>query len=232
MKIEDRALEIVKDGMVLGLGTGHAASAFVLALGVRVSQGLSVRGVPTSIATAQLAKSVGISLVDLAHVDHIDVTFDGADAVNPALDLIKGLGGALLREKIVAASSEFLVILVGESKLTDRLGIGYCSVLPIEVVPFGLPLVERSINRLGHKGALRLRDGQPFMTDNGNFTIDLDISAGLENPVALDSDLRNIPGVVETGLFLGMARTVLIELENGTVDSRSRPPTLIKPSKP
>lgn len=223
MKIEQQALRFVADGMDLGLGTGHAASDFVRALGERVKAGLSIRGVPTSVSTAQLAKSVGIPLVDLAHVDHIDITFDGADAVDPDLDLIKGLGGALLREKIVAASSERLVILVGANKLTDRLGTGYCRVLPIEVVPFGLPLVERSLRALGLKANLRLREGQPFMTDNGNFTVDLDISAGLDDPAALDSSLRRIPGVVETGLFLSMASTILIEHPDGSVETRHRP---------
>ncbi len=223
MKIEQRALEIVADGMVLGLGTGHAASDFVRALGEQVKAGLSIRGVPTSVSTAQLAKAVGIPLVDLAHVDHIDVTFDGADAVDPDLDLIKGLGGALLREKIVAASSERLVILVGSNKLTNRLGTGYCRVLPVEVVPFGLPLIERSLHSLGLKPSLRLRDDQPFMTDNGNFTVDLDITHGLDDPAALDSSLRRIPGVVETGLFLSMASTILIEHPDGSVETRNRP---------
>jgi ribose 5-phosphate isomerase A len=222
VSIAEKALELVVDGTVIGLGTGQAASEFVRRLGQQVREGLDVRGIATSRATEALAREVGVPLLGLGDVEEIDATFDGADAVDPQLDLIKGLGGALLREKIVAASSRTLIILVGEEKLTDRLGRGYCRQLPVEVVPFGLPLVQRKLARLGLQAELRAQEGQPIPTDNGNYTIDVDLSTLDAEPGELNDRIRAIPGVVETGFFLGMAGRVLIGRDDGSVELRQR----------
>ena len=223
MTIVEKALERVKDGTVIGLGTGHAASDFVRLLGQHVRNGLDVRGIATSRATEALAREVGVPLLGLGAVEEIDATFDGADAVDPSLDLIKGLGGALLREKIVAVSSRELVIMIGHEKQTDRLGQGYCRVLPVEIVPFGLPLVRRRIEAMRLRSELRMKEGQPVPTDNDHYTLDVMIDH-LDRPlIEVEPALRIIPGVVETGLFRGMAGTVLIQHEDGAVEVLDRP---------
>jgi ribose 5-phosphate isomerase A len=204
-----RAVEEVEDGSVLGLGTGRAAAAFVRVLGARVAEGLRVRGVPTSEATAALARDLGIPLVELHEVAELDATFDGADEVDPQLDCIKGYGGALVREKIVAASSRRLVILVGAEKLVPTLGTR--GKLPVEVVPFGVPLCRRRLQAMGLDAALRLgEDGEPIATDNGNCVLDCKIGP-LDDPVGLDRAIQALPGVLGTGLFLGMAQEVIVE---------------------
>lgn len=204
----EMALEFIKDGDVVGLGTGRAATAFVRALGDAVKAGLRVTGVSTSQVTAALAAQLGIPLATLEEVSSIDVTFDGADEVDPKLDLIKGYGGAHVREKIVAASSRRLVILVGAEKLVPVLGSR--GILPVEVVPFGLSLCRRRLMELGCHPTLREHDGQPFVTDNGNHILDCGISPLLE-PAAFEQTILGIPGVVGTGLFIGMADTVLVQ---------------------
>jgi ribose 5-phosphate isomerase A len=206
--VATRAIEFVKDGDVVGLGTGRAATAFVHALGAAVKEGLRVRGVPTSQVTAGLATQLGISLARLDEVDQIDVTFDGADEVDPRLDLIKGYGGAMVREKIVAASSRRLIILVGAEKLVPILGSR--GILPVEVVPFGLLLCQRRLIELDCRPTVRLVDGQPFVTDNGNQILDCAISA-IQDPTAFEQAIVSIPGVVGTGLFIGMADTILVQ---------------------
>jgi len=207
-----RALECVRDGTVVGLGTGRAATAFVHALAARVKEGLSIRGVPTSEETARLARELGIPLADLDD-GPIDVTIDGADEVDPQLNLIKGYGGALVRERIVTAASRMQVILVDDSKLVPILGTR--GRLPVEVIPFALPLCIRRLKEVGCQPTLRIVEGKPFVSDNGNVILDCAIGP-LEDPAALDSKIRNIPGVVGTGLFLGTAHTVLVA-EGGMV---------------
>lgn len=202
------ALDFIKDDDVVGLGTGRAATAFVRALGCAVQAGLRVTAVSTSQATAALAAQLGIPLTTLEEVSSIDVTFDGADEVDLRLDLIKGYGGALVREKIVAASSRRLIILVGAEKLVPVLGSR--GILPVEVVPFGLPLCRRRLTELGCRPAVRKHDGQPFVTDNGNHILDCSISP-LPNPASFEQAILGIPGVVGTGLFIGMADTVLVQ---------------------
>ena len=206
--IAARALEWVRDGRVIGLGTGRAATAFVHALGKRVAEGLSITGVSTSEATAQLARSLGIRLAQLDEVDSIDTTFDGADEVDPRLDLIKGYGGALVREKIVAASSARRVMLVGAEKLVERLGER--GKLPVEIVPFGLPLCRRRLAALGCVPTLRGGASGAYVTDNGNWILDCAI-APIADAAQLERQLLEIPGVVGTGLFVGMADVVLIQ---------------------
>ena len=202
------ALEFVQPGMTLGLGTGRAASAFVEALGVRVAEGLEITGVPTSDATEQLARELNIPLTTLEAAGRLDITFDGADEVDDALDLIKGYGAAMVREKIVAASSDQLVILVGPEKLVSALGER--GRLPIEVLPFGEAVVRHELGKLGLDTDLReARDGQTLVTDNGNWVLDAKLSPPLD-AVALEQAIVGMPGVLGTGFFLGMADAVLI----------------------
>jgi ribose 5-phosphate isomerase A len=208
MTIIERALEFVADNSPIGLGSGRAAQAFVRGLGERVRSGaIRVRGVPTSEATAALARQVGIPLTTLAEAGMLDLAVDGADEVDGSLDLIKGYGRAMVREKIVAASSRQLVVLVGEEKLVPRLGSR--GKLPLEVLPFALPLCERRLADLGCRPTLWLKDGRTGTTDNGNLILDCQVEP-IADPAQLESAIRAIPGVVGTGLFLGMADVVLV----------------------
>jgi ribose 5-phosphate isomerase A len=209
MTIYERAVELIPDGAVVGLGSGKASTAFVKTLAERVRAGaLRVRGVPTSEATAELARAGGIPLLTLAEAGEIDVTVDGADEVDPHLDLIKGYGRAMVREKVVAACSRRLVILVGRSKLVPRLGSR--GKLPVEVLEFALALCERRLERLGCRPVRYLSpDGTLFHTDNGNPILDC-VVGPISDPARLEQDIRAIPGVVGTGLFLGMAERVLV----------------------
>ncbi len=202
------ALEFVSDGMKLGLGTGRAASAFVEALGARVAEGLVVTGVPTSEATADLARRLAIPLARLEEVQSLDITFDGADEVDDRLDVIKGYGAAMVREKVVAASSDQLIILVGPEKIVTQLGER--GRLPIEVLPFGVALVRSELAKLGIDSDLRV-DGRSvtIVTDNGNWILDAKLDPPLDAR-ALESAIVALPGVLGTGFFLGMADAVLI----------------------
>jgi len=207
MTIYERALEFVRDGDCVGLGSGRAASEFIRLLGQRCREGLHISGVPTSAASERLAREVGVPLVDLSAAIPLALTVDGADEVDPELQLIKGYGRALVRERIVAAASQQLVILVGKEKCVERLGSH--GKLPLEVVPFAVPLVLYRLEKLGMPGRLYEEAGRVFVSDNGNAIIDCHISA-LNDPVAVQHTLQDIPGVVGTGLFLGMADIVLI----------------------
>jgi ribose 5-phosphate isomerase A len=206
--IMERALEMVPDRSLVGLGSGRAAQAFVRELSEWNRAGrLSVRGVPTSEETAALARQLGVPLMTLAEARLLDLTIDGADEVDPNLDLIKGYGRAMVREKIVAASSRRLIILVGEEKLVPKLGTR--GKLPVEVLPFALPLCERRLAELGCLPVLWTDGDRPGLTDNGNTILDCAVEA-IADPAQLERELRAIPGVVGTGLFLGMADTVLV----------------------
>ncbi len=208
MTIHERALEFVPDDAVIGLGSGRAAWEFIRLLGERVRSGkLQVRAVPTSTETARIARQAGIDLVGLEVADDLALTVDGADEVDPDLNLIKGYGRALVREKIVAASSRRLVILVGEEKLVPRLGSR--GRLPVEVVPFAVVFCQRQLAKLGLQSILWDQHGRPGETDNGNHILDC-ATGPIPDTVRLESDIRSIPGVVGTGLFLGMADTVLV----------------------
>jgi ribose 5-phosphate isomerase A len=206
--IARQAVELIPAGGVVGLGTGRAATAFIHALGVRVRSGFQVRGIPTSDASANLATQLGIPLVTFDDVERIDVTVDGADEVDPAGDLIKGYGGALLREKIVAAFSRQLVILVGSEKLVPVLGSR--GILPVEVVPFALTPCRRHLAALGFTGEPRVKDGTLYVTDNGNYILDCK-TAPLTNPAATDAALHAIPGIVGTGLFIKRAHLIMVQ---------------------
>lgn len=208
MTAAERALEFVKPGDRIGLGTGHAASAFASALAARVRQGFDVRAVPTSDATAAQARALGIRLASLDEVEALDVTVDGADEVDPRLDLIKGYGGALLREKVVATLSRQMVILVGREKLVPALGTR--GMLPVEVVPFALPACRRRLAGLGIGSSLRDAGGRAYVTDNGNYLLECAV-APMASPREVLDQLRAIPGIVEVGLFLGLADHVIVE---------------------
>jgi ribose 5-phosphate isomerase A len=205
------ALRFVKPGHTIGLGTGRAASAFIRALG---ASGIEVRGVPTSTPAEELGRSVGIPIVTLKQAGKIDTDIDGADEVDSRLNLIKGYGGALVREKIVAASSRRLVVLVGYEKMVKRLGDR--GSIPVEVVPFGLSLVTAKIKAMGMKPRVRENDGKEFITDNGNVILDCAVKK-IASPLRLDRDLLAIPGVVGTGLFVAMADVVLVAEASGKI---------------
>ena len=207
------ALRFAKPGDVIGLGTGRAATAFINALGASLIQ---VRGIPTSRASEELGRSLGIEIASLTDTPKIDTDFDGADEVDPRLNLIKGYGGALVREKIVAAASRRFIVLVGEEKLVKRLGAR--GSLPVEVVPFALPLAMRRVAALGLKPKVRQKDGADFVSDNGNLILDCGVKE-ISNPARLDRELREVPGVVGTGLFVGMASMVLVARNNGKIDT-------------
>ncbi len=216
--VAERALQWIKEDSVVGLGSGRAAATFVRVLSERVKSGLRIRCVPTSQATAETAMELGIPLVTLDQAGPIDITVDGADEVDPKLDLIKGYGGALLREKIVAAASKRLVILVDSTKLVPVLGSR--GVLPVEVIPFGLSHCRHRLAELGYPSEPRLRDGKHFVTDNGNHILDCTITA-IADPASLQNSILAIPGVVETGLFLGLADSVLVQ-DGGSVEIKQR----------
>jgi ribose 5-phosphate isomerase A len=208
-----RALDEVRGGMKLGLGTGSTARHFVELLGERVRAGLNVVGVPTSEATRADALRCGVPLSTLDEIDRLDLTIDGADEIDPALDLIKGGGGALLREKIVAAASDRMIVIADESKWVATLG---AFPLPVEVIPFGLAATRRAMAgafaECGVSGDMVLRkarDGHVFVTDGGHWIVDAHL-ARIQDVRRLAGLLSIIPGVVEHGLFVGLAKTAIL----------------------
>jgi ribose 5-phosphate isomerase A len=212
------SLRFVKNGEVVGLGSGSTATDAVRLLVEQVRSGLKIRGVPTSTATEKLAKSGGIPLTTLEEVLAVDVTIDGADEFDPQLNLIKGGGGNLLREKIVASASKLFVIIVDSSKQVAMLGK---FPLPVEVIPFAQALVRRKIEALGAKVKVRQSaTGDPFVTDEGHHLLDCDFGR-IPDPAALARKLETMPGVVEHGLFLGMANVVLLA-KGGEVEELRR----------
>jgi len=208
-----KAVEFVRDGMVVGLGTGSTAEHLVIALGEKVRAGMTLRGVSTSKETAVLARQQGITLLDTDPAWVIDVAIDGADQVDPSFNLIKGGGGALLKEKIVAASAKQFIVLVDYTKRVHVLGGSFP--LPIEVVPFGWGSTAREIEILTKSPvALRERNGSPFNTEAGNVILDVHIPR-IDNPKELEIALNQIPGVVETGLFVGRTDLLIVGATNG-----------------
>jgi ribose 5-phosphate isomerase A len=217
-----RAAEFVEDGMTVGLGTGSTVHFALLRLAERARAGeLRIRGVPTSLDTERKAREWGIPLVTLDDVAHIDLTIDGADEIDPDFQMTKGGGGALLREKVVAALSRREVIVVSEEKLVARLGTSFP--LPVELVPFARAPVERALRRLDAAPALRLRAGEPYVTDNGNWIVDCRFERGIVDARALELALARIPGVVESGLFVDLAHVLVVGRRDGTCDVRHKP---------
>ena len=202
----EAALELVRPGMLLGLGTGSTARHFIAGLA-----GRDVTCIASSVASSEQARALGLRVV--TELDRkCDLAVDGADEIDPALGLIKGRGGALFREKLLAINSERFVVIADESKLVNRLGVG---VLPVEILPF---LWRRSAQHFGERGiAWQLRGGEeaPFVTDNGNLVLDLTLQGGIENPLRLAGEIKLMPGVCEHGLFIGIAAGAIIAGENG-----------------
>ena len=214
MNAAKEAVKFVKNGMIVGLGTGSTAKIAVDLLGNKISKDFQIKGMPTSLATEKQAKKLGIKLVDIGEYDNIDIAIDGADEVSLDKSMIKGLGGALLREKKVEIKAKELIIIVDETKMVDILGKGP---LPVEV---GINDYERTgtiIEKLGCKTMLRMEsNNKPFITDNGNYIYHLIFTKGIKDPVNLNKKLLEIKGVKDTGLFLNMATKVIIGTEKGT----------------
>jgi ribose 5-phosphate isomerase A len=210
------AADLVKQGMIIGIGSGSTVYWLIEELGKRVREGLEMIAVPTSMQTAQLAAKAGISISDLNNIDKLALTIDGADEIGPHGQLIKGGGGALLQEKIVAAASEELVIIADSSKLVQHLGK---FPLPVEVIPFGHKYVEQKIIATGSckKISLRMEDSDVFVTDHGHYILDCDCEK-IADASALNTSLHLIPGVVETGLFINMANKAIIGYDDGNLE--------------
>lgn len=202
----EHAAELVQDGMTIGLGSGSTIYWTILRLGELIANGLKIRAISTSKRTEKLAVENKIPLITFADVDQADLTIDGADEISPSLDLIKGGGGALLREKLVAAASKRLIIIADESKCVTTLG---AFPLPVEVVPFAWKTTASRIEELNIKPTLRLENDKAFGTDNGNYILDCKCGM-IDQPAELHQALKSLTGVVETGLFIGMADTAVI----------------------
>jgi ribose 5-phosphate isomerase A len=211
MAASQAAVELVRDGMRLGLGTGSTAACFIRLVGDFVKRGFRVEAVATSQASEALARELGIPILPFDQAGELDLTVDGADEVDPQLALIKGGGGALLREKIVAYHSRRMVVIADRGKRVERLGR---FPLPVEIIPFWWEATHRAIAKLGVAPVLRQRERRPFVTDNGNFILDCPFGA-IDDPAALQRRLAAIPGVVESGLFVGMAERALFGSEAG-----------------
>ena len=210
-----RSLEFVEDGMVVGMGSGTTATHFIKLLGERVKQGLKIRGISSSKASEELAASLSIPIIDFHVRAEIDVAIDGADEVTHQLELIKGGGGALLREKIVASASTRFIIVADASKLVSKLGK---FPLPVEVIPMASPLVARKLDQLGLSSIVRqAHTGGDYITDEGNLILDCKCGE-IDDPAKLAASIRQIVGVVEHGLFLNMAERVLIASDSGVVE--------------
>jgi ribose 5-phosphate isomerase A len=213
-----RAAQMVEDGMAVGLGTGTTSVKFIKALGERVRQGLKIRCVASSDASAALGQSLGMDVVSLPELPELDVYIDGADEVGPGLALIKGGGGALLREKIVASSAKKFIVVVDSTKVVEVLGK---FPLPVEVVKMALPLVEKRLAALGlHPKQRHHADGSAYLTDENNYILDCACGT-IPDPAKTAEEIRNIVGVVEHGLFLGMASVALVAGEGGVTELRA-----------
>jgi ribose 5-phosphate isomerase A len=207
-----KAVEYIQDGQILGLGTGSTVYHFLTALGERIQNGLRVRGVSTSQATATYATQLGIPLLDNDEPWDIDVAIDGADQVDPKLNLIKGGGGALLREKIVARAAKKFIVIIDQAKHRPHLGLPFP--LPVEILPFGWRTTQRHLEKMGWPAPRRELAGEPCMTDNRNYIVDAQIP-DIADPAFLESTLLLLPGVVECGLFVHMASLVITGTDQG-----------------
>ncbi len=215
----ERAIEFVRDGQIIGLGTGSTTRFAIEGLGRRVKQGLKITGVPTSIDSERMARDLSIPLADLNDVTRIDIDIDGADEIDGDFNMIKGGGGALTREKLVALATERVIIVVDESKRVERLGREWP--VPVEVLPFAWSMSARLLTELGSTPRLREKDGTVFVTDNGNYILDCAFGLIADAP-ALEKSIKQLPGVVEVGLFIGLCHTLVIG-KGGRVEVEERP---------
>lgn len=207
------AVNEVQNGMVVGLGTGSTAYWAIQMIGERVQRGLQIKAVASSQESERLARQLGIPIAPFSAIDRIDIDIDGADEIDPALNLIKGGGGALLREKIIAANCRRFIVVADESKLVSLLGR---FPLPVEIVPFAWELSFRQLNALGAQPTLRKKAGQIFITDNGNYILDC-AWGSIPEPASLQAQLERIPGVVAHGLFIQMAHQAIVGCNDGTI---------------
>lgn len=209
----EKAADHIEDGMIIGLGTGSTVEYMLRKLGELVREGLDIEGIPTSIHTKRIAKEEKIPLITLEEKPVIDVTVDGADEVDSDLNLIKGGGGALAREKIIAFNSKKVIIVIDDSKVVKALGIDFP--LPVEVVKFGWTSTKKSLEEFGCNVELRqIMENEPFITDNGNYILDCEFDR-INEPEQLEIDINNIPGVVENGLFIGLVDEVIVGAKQG-----------------
>ena len=215
----ERAIEFVRDGQVIGLGTGSTTRFAIEGLGRMVKEGLKITGVPTSIGSERMAKELGIPLADLNDVSKIDVDIDGADEIDPNFNMIKGGGGALTREKLVALATERVVIVVDKDKRVDTLGHSWP--VPVEVLQFAWNMSARLLSELGCTPKLREKDGARFVTDNGNYILDCAFGPIADAP-SLEKNIKQLPGVVEVGLFIGLCNTLVIGMDDD-VEVEERP---------
>ncbi len=213
-----KAVEYIREGQILGLGTGSTVHHFLTALGARVKNGLRIRGVPTSQATATYATQLSIPLLGNDEPWEIDVAVDGADQVDPQLNLIKGGGGALLREKIVARAAKQFIVIVDDAKQRPHLGLPFP--LPVEILSFGWATTQGHLEKMGWLAPRREQAGQPFVTDNGNYIVDIHIPQ-IADPVSLETSLLLLPGVVECGLFVHMTSLVITGTDQGVLLSQA-----------
>ena len=211
--IGEKATEYLKDGMIVGLGSGSTAYWATRKIGELVRNGLQIKGVPTSKSTEELALAENIPLIDISELDHIDVTIDGADEFEPGKNVIKGGGGALLREKIVASLTDFYIIIADASKNSGILG---SYPVPVEVTPFAWQVTGRQLEKLGCKVSTRMEQDHIFITDNNNYILDC-LFNHIEQPENLAIQINRIPGVVENGLFLNMARLLITTNAKGEI---------------
>ena len=209
--VGEKAASYIRDGMLLGLGTGSTVYYTLLKVAEMIREGMKLRGIPTSAQTERIAREHNIPLLDFAEVDRLDLCIDGADEFDPQLNLIKGGGGALFREKMVASASDRVIIVADASKRVEVLG---AFGLPVEVVPFAWEQSHARIQKLGCKAIRRQTEGKPFISDNGNFIFDCDFGR-ISNPGDLHRQLKLLPGVVETGLFVDLADVVISLTESG-----------------
>lgn len=214
----ERAAEYIQDGMKVGLGTGSTAYFAICRLGERVREGLQIQAVATSEASDKLAREWGIPIIPFDQIGRLDITIDGADEVDPDFNLIKGGGGALLREKIVAANSDKLIIVADGSKAVQQLGQ---FPLPVEVVPFASEWTFQALEKLGCRPEWRMKEDERYLTDNGNLIADCRMES-IVNAAELNVQLNMLPGVVDNGLFVDMADTVILAKDDGSIDERHR----------
>lgn len=211
----EKAVDLVQNDMIIGLGTGSTAQFFINKLGSRCQQGLKIHAVATSKQSEIQAKHFGIPLLDISHITRLDLTVDGADEIDPKKRMIKGGGGALVREKILASMSKEMIVIIDETKKVEKLGK---SPLPVEIIPFGCMATQKALEKIGYHGKWRLKEDQNFYTtDNQNYVLDIHFDAVREHPEKDHLAIKQVPGVVDTGFFFHLAGRVIVGLLNGKV---------------